>query len=52
MLIPNKGTRNSFRPSRTCVLIIEIDLSMTFLKIEFGLNVANAQVVQVIKVDL
>ena len=52
MLIPNKATRNSFRPIRKCVLIIEMDLSMTFLKIEFGLNATSVQVVQVIKVDL
>ena len=52
MLIPNKGTRNSFRLSRTCVLIIEMDLLMTFLKIGFGLNAASVQVVQVIKVDI
>ena len=45
MLIPSKGARNTFRPSRTCVLIIKIDLPMTFLKIEFGLNAASAQVV-------
>ena len=52
MLIANKGTENSFRPSKTCVLIIEMDLSMTFLNIEFGFNAASAQVIQVIKVDL
>ena len=51
-LIPSKGTKNLFRPNRTYVLIIKMDFSMTFLKIEFGLNAASAQVVQVIKVDL
>ena len=51
-LIPSKGTKNLFSPNRTCVLIIRMDFSMTFLKIEFCLNAASAQVVQVIKVDL
>ena len=51
-LIHSKGTKNLFRPNRTCVLIIKMDLSMNFLKIEFGLNAASAQVVQIIKVDL
>ena len=53
-LIPSKGTKNLFRLNRTCVLIIKMVyyLTMTFLKIEFGLNAASAQVVQIIKVDL
>ena len=32
-LIPNKGTKNLFRPNRTCMLIIKMDLSMNLLKI-------------------
>ena len=51
-LIPSKSTKNFFRPNKTCVLIIKMDLSMILLKIEFSLNVASAQVVQVIKVGL
>ena len=53
-LIPSKVTKNLFRQKRTYVLIIKMDLSMAFffLKIEFVLNAASAQVVQVIKVDL
>ena len=50
--MPSKGAKNLFRLNRTCVLIIKMDLLMTFLKIEFGLNVASAEVVQVIKMDI
>ena len=32
-LIPNKGTRNLFRPKITCILIRKMDLSMNSLKI-------------------
>ena len=50
-LIPSKGTKNLFRPNRTCMPIIKMDLSMNLLKIWFSQNVASEQVVQVIKVD-
>ena len=51
-LISSKGTKNLFRPNRSCMLIIKMDFSMNLLKISFSHNAASAQVVQVIKVDL
>ena len=32
-LIPSKGTKNLFRPNRTCILKIKMDFSMILLKI-------------------
>ena len=32
-LIPSKGTKNLFRPNRTCILVIKMDFSMNLLKI-------------------
>ena len=37
-LILSNGTKNFFRPNRTCMLIIKIDLSLNLLKISFGHN--------------
>ena len=51
-LIPIKGIKNLFRPNKTCMLIIKMDLSMNSLKSLFGHNAASAKVVQVINVDL
>ena len=35
--ILNKGTKNLFRPNRTCMFLIKMDLSMNLLKISFGI---------------
>ena len=53
-LIPNNDAKNLLRPRLACMHIkngFVLYCKMNSLKIEFGLNPASAQVVQVIKVD-